>query len=614
MKKVLLALFIGLSLIGNTQEFAGVRQTVNPVLYPFFHGVASGDPLIDKVIIWTRISPREVDNSNEIAVEWRMATDTGMTNVIASGITYTSAERDYTVKVDVGNLSSNSHYYYDFKSLDNFSVRGRTKTAPRAGEANQVRLGLVSCSNYEYGYFNGYRQLANGNDIDAVVHLGDYIYEYEVGGYSAGVEGRKHVPENETISLEDYRLRYSHYRLDDDLKFIHQQYPFIVVWDDHESANNSFKDGAENHTEGEEGAWMDRKNFAASAYMEWMPIREDNGLSIYRTIDFGDMARLVMLDTRIEGRDEQVALGSLDVRATERSLLGTTQLEWMKTQLATSRAKWNILGQQVMFAPLKVAAIGINTDQWDGYEAERARVLDFVTENDINNFVVLTGDIHTSWANDIPTSILYEPILGTGSAGVEFVCTSITSPGLDELDPLADAIRTNNLHMQYIDLAQRGYMVLSLSNESVQGDWFYTAVDTKVEKSTFGAGYFSKDGTNHLRKADGPAESILVPAPFAPVNPVGGVTGLKENEILVFGIYPNPFDNEFVVQFYKPLKGSVELELINSQGQIIKKELTYEYSTGVNYLKVSCGDIAAGTYTLLLKEGGTVTATTVFKK
>ncbi len=614
MKRILLALLIGFSVLGNAQEFDGIRQNVNPAFYPFFHGVASGDPLMDKVIIWTRVSPREEDKSNEIAVEWRMATDTGMTNVVASGILYTSKQKDYTVKVDVGNLKSNTHYYYDFQSLDRRSVRGRTKTAPQPGQAQQVRLGLVSCSNYEYGYFNAYRQLANGNDIDAVVHLGDYIYEYAVGGYSASIDGRAHVPENEIISLEDYRLRYSHYRLDNDLMFIHQQYPFIVVWDDHESANNSWKDGAENHTEGEEGTWVERKNYAATAYMEWMPIRESNGLSIYRTIDFGDMARLVMLDTRIEGRDEQVSVGSMDVRAEERSLLGETQLEWMKNQLATSNAKWNILGQQVMFAPLRVATIAINTDQWDGYAAERTRVLDFVAENDISNFVVLTGDIHTSWANDIPRGLLYEPLTGTGSVGVEFVCTSVTSPGLEQLDPVADVIRVNNPHMQYVDLAQRGYMVLSMNNENIQGDWFYTTVDQQIETSTFGAGYLSADGGNHLTAADGPAPIQIAQAPFAPVAPQGGVNSVDENEIFVFGVYPNPFSNQFIVQFYKPLNGRVELEMIDAQGKTVQQELTYEYQKGVNYLKVNCGNIATGTYTLLLKESGRVTATTVFKK
>ena len=269
MKLSLLLLFL-VTFSAVSQKERNILKTIHA---PFYHGVASGDPLHDRVIIWTRVTPDEINNDS-IRVNWRIATDTMIFDVVNSGYFYTKQERDYTVKVDVTGLNPSTCYYYDFEVDGKFSVPGRAITAD-LGDNENVRFAVVSCSNYEYGYFNVYSALAERNDVNAVLHLGDYIYEYATGGYSANIANRSHEPAHEIVTLDDYRLRYSHYHLDTDLQRIHQQYPFICVWDDHESANDSWLDGAENHDPATQGNWIDRKNNAKKAYFEWLPIREN---------------------------------------------------------------------------------------------------------------------------------------------------------------------------------------------------------------------------------------------------------------------------------------------------------------------------------------------------
>ena len=425
--------FLSLTIfISSFSQSHSPRKSLNPLLYPFFHGVASGDPISDAVILWTRFTDDTLSNDS-VEINWRIATDTSMSNVVNSGNGYAHLNNDWTFKVDASGLSPDTWYYYDFESLGYHSIRGRTKTAP-TGDNDSARFAVVSCSNYEHGYFNAYRYLRNRNDFDAVLHLGDYIYEYEAGGYSAGIVDRENEPTNEIISLEDYRLRYSHYRLDDDLRALHQQYPFINVWDDHESANDSYVDGAQNHSPGTEGLWSDRKSNATQAYHEWLPIRSPvpGDLQIYRKINYGDLMTLYMLDTRLQGRSEQGGSSS----DPNRTILGQTQFSWLTNELKSSTSKWNVLGQQVMIAPLEVFGAALNDDQWDGYDYERNRLYDSIINNTVNNIVVLTGDIHTSWVNDIPLSN-YDASNCTGSIGVEYVVTSVTSPGLGFLGGIA---------------------------------------------------------------------------------------------------------------------------------------------------------------------------------
>ena len=273
----------------------------------FSHGVASGDPLKDRVILWTRVLPGDgVDRG--LNVEWQVATDTRFAKIVSSGQVFTDISRDFTVKVDAASLEPGIRYFYRFISEGVVSSTGITKTLP-VGEVARFKIGIASCSNYPQGFFNAYRDMAR-QDLDAVVHLGDYIYEYPDGGY-ANKEAldrlNRHVrPEHEILTLEDYRTRYGVYRTDQDLQKLHQNYPFICVWDDHELTNNTWKAGAENHNEGE-GDFFSRIRAARQAYDEWMPIRrhrDGNQGTIYRSFEIGNLADLIMLDTRFHGRDK----------------------------------------------------------------------------------------------------------------------------------------------------------------------------------------------------------------------------------------------------------------------------------------------------------------------
>ncbi len=512
----------------------------------FNHGIASGDPLHDRVILWTRITPPS--GSTEVqAVRVLIARDPEFQSLVLSEFAETGPDRDYTVKVDPSGLSPKTTYYYRFETATATSPVGRTKTlpAPNDSEVNRLRIAFTSCSNYPVGYFHAYHFMAQRNDLDAVLHLGDYIYE----GGSSGATGlnRAHEPQSEILSLQDYRTRHAQYRTDADLQAMTRQHPLIAVWDDHESTNDSFKDGAENHTEGEEGVWAERKAISIQAYFEWMPIRlvdPQDPQRIWRQFQFGQLVDLLMLDTRLYGRDEQTGLsgGVFPVQHTapDRQLLGIGQEDWLLSKLRTSTATYKVLGQQVMFGQLRVASLpdlellsttlieeigAINGDQWDGYPAARQRVFDAVESANVKNMVVLTGDIHSSWginlyrdpgepatllnnlANTVVSRAGVEPPLQ--ALGVEFVSPSVTSSGFPEgTTPLLQtAFNIINPHIRYFDGEQHGYVLLDFTPERVQGEWWYVSDILSVEKSErFGAALLSENGKNLLKPAEAPSE------------------------------------------------------------------------------------------------------------
>lgn len=481
----------------------------------FQHGVASGDPWPASVILWTRVS----EASAPTTVEWEVAASPDFATLVTMGSFETSADRDYTVKVEATGLEPASTYYYRFRAAGQTSPIGRTRTAPE-GPTDRLRFVVCSCASYAHGFFHNYRHIAARADLDAVIHLGDYIYEYGNGGYG---DVREYDPPHEILTLEDYRRRYRHYRLDRDLQEAHRQHPFITTWDDHETANNSYRDGAENH-QASEGVWADRLRAASQAYREWLPFRETlegERLRLYRTIRYGDLADLVVLDTRIWGRDQE-ASGPADptLNSETRTLTGADQESWLFEQLRTSTAQWKVLCQQVMMGQLPLI---LNTDQWDGYPAQRSRLFGFLADNpggERDDVLVLTGDIHSSWANDLtptPTDgAAYDPATGAGSLAVEFVCPGITSPGLgpgaERL--LRPRLPTEAPHIKYLDLARRGYIVLDLDATRAQAAWFHVADVTSIAGSevTFSAAWETATGTNHLVESAAPAD----PRPGAP--------------------------------------------------------------------------------------------------
>ncbi|WP_087087447.1 alkaline phosphatase D family protein [Acinetobacter pittii] len=337
----------------------------------FLHGVASGDPLQDKVILWTRLTP--VDLSASLKVTWEIATNDQFNQNLKTGMVQTTKTDDFTVKVDAIGLQAGTTYYYRFRFGSKISPVGQTKTLPIS--TNKVSFAVCSCSNYPAGYFYVYREMAKQN-VDVVIHLGDYIYEYGADGYAtedAVKLGRTLPSDNnkEIIKLDDYRKRYSLYRQDKDLQAAHQRHPFIVIWDDHELANDTWRDGAENHQDNE-GSFSTRKLEALQAYFEWMPIRpvsSTDHLNIYRQFNFGSLVQLTMLDTRIIARDKQLeykdymtASGldaqkfQTDLTDPKRTLMGYTQRDWLVDKLKQSTAIWNVVGQQVLMSKMWIPA------------------------------------------------------------------------------------------------------------------------------------------------------------------------------------------------------------------------------------------------------------------
>lgn len=530
---------LGANLLGcsDSSDHRGRPEVPLPppgVAARFEHGVASGDPLEDRVILWTRATP-EAEGTVEVA--WEVAADEAFSQVLRSGRGSTDASVDFTVKVDVDGLQPATRYFYRFRAGERVSPVGRARTAP-SGSVASATFAVVSCSNYPAGYFHVYREISR-RDVDAVLHLGDYLYEYGPGQYASGSAealGRVVDPPREMLELADYRRRYAQYRGDGDLQAAHAAHPFIVVWDDHEIANDTWREGAENHDPLTEGDFSSRRAAAIQAWYEWMPIRPPSTASeiIYRRQPWGDLLDLLMLDTRVVARDRQFTYpelvngGLIDVEATRaavhdsrRTLLGETQLAWLREQLAGSGARWQVLGQQVLMgrywlpAPIMEAldpglagenalqegtaavlaavearntppqqrspaqqalldsAVPYNLDAWDGYAAERDALLQHATDLG-SRLVVLAGDTHNAWASQLRT-------VEGSVAGVEFAAPSVTSPGLEAVlgagpaDVFAPLMGVLVDDLVYADFQHRGFLTVHFSSDDVQASWTYVS-------------------------------------------------------------------------------------------------------------------------------------------
>lgn len=502
----------------------------------FRHGVASGDPLSDRVVLWTRVTST-VDLP--VRVDWAIGMDPQMRQVMYMGSTVTDADRDYTVKVDPAGLAPGTTYYYQFRARGVDSPIGRTRTLP-VGEVDRLRIAYTSCSDYRSGYFNAYRAMARRADLDLVMHLGDYIYEY--GG--TGIDGRDHAPDHEIVTLGDYRTRYAQYRTDPDLQECHRQHPWVCVWDDHESTNNSYRDGAANH-DASEGDWGARKIAATRAYHEWLPIRTpdaDDLTRIFREFRLGNLADLIVWETRLFGRDvPSEALNTIVAQDPSRSMMGFEQEDWLAQRLTASTAQWRLYGNQTMFAQLQVLNtllkneivdlslldLPANADQWDGYAANRERIYDLWRNRGLRNNIVLTGDIHTSWVSELtpaPGDVTqYGPVTGRGSVGVEFVTPSVTSSGLPEVDPIVDAVRLLNTHIKYVESKSHGYVLLDITRERVQGEfWYVDTIASRDFAERFAVAFSTADaatsatGSNRADRVGTPTEPVADAPAAAP--------------------------------------------------------------------------------------------------
>jgi alkaline phosphatase D len=496
----------------------------------FEHGVASGDPLQDRVVLWTRVTAPGA--KAPVGVRWDVATDAAFKTIVRQGHATADAARDHTVKVDVTGLKPATDYFYRFRQAvkgkaAGKAVTGRTRTLP-VGPTTDAVLAVVSCSLYPNGYFNAYDAVAKLPRVDAVLHLGDYIYEYgaaagDYGMASPTAKTRIPDPPGEILGLSDYRRRHAQYKTDPALQAAHARAPWIVVWDDHETADNSWLAGAENHQPATEGAWAARKAAALKAYYEWMPIREPVAGALpeasWRRFQFGDVATLLMTETRLTARSHQLDYGrdlagpdgkpdfaafAVKLKDPTRRMMGQGQEQWLAREVdASVKAKtaWQVLGNQVVMARVanpdltttmgaeayagllaklpayvrKAVEDGValsavdtpsNLDAWDGYPAARARVYDIFKAAKASP-IVLSGDSHAFWANELWDDA------GTRRVAAEFGVTSVTSPGYSDYlpgVPISEAFVARNKEVKFTDQGAKGYLLLTLTHGRATGE------------------------------------------------------------------------------------------------------------------------------------------------
>lgn len=460
---------------------------------PFYFGVNSGDPLTKQVIIWTRITPTQ--DSTIIQVDWEMALDAAFTEPARAGIYKAFPEKDWTVKIDVTNLLPGTTYYYRFRSPDGkYSAVGRTKTLP-SGEVDHYRIAGMSCSSVFSGYFNAYRRVGERNDIDLVMHMGDYIYDYVDKDEAVRVPSPYPV---DPANLTEFRNRHKYYLTDPDLRLARQQHPWLVVWDNHDVERDDPN--------------IDRQ--AKQAFFEYLPIREQNTrdtFRIYRSFEVGDLVQINMMDMesyRIKEGNEQM----------QKTFLGPAQIAWIQHELTSATATWKIMGSQKMVGgwysqglpeKLKFAGDGTFFDpsSFDGYYEERDALLQFIGDNKIDNFFVVSGDMHMSFTMNLsPTPKdrkQYKRRTGKGSVGVEFMPTSISRGNLDESGMPAGmqgvVVRISksvNPHHHYMDMVQHGYGIMDITPERIVAEFWYSPVLKMSDTEKFGGGYIVREGTN----------------------------------------------------------------------------------------------------------------------
>ncbi len=466
----------------------------------FAHSVASGDPRPDGVVIWTRVS---APSTKPVTVDWTVAATPDLEAVVTRGQVEATSDNDFTVKAEVGGLDASTTYYYGFAVGGTASPTGRTRTTP-SGPTERIRIGVVSCACWPHGFFNAYGHLAE-QDVDLVLHLGDYIYE---DGRSWDAVGRSHDPPRRLRTLYDYRTRHAQYKTDPDLQRLHERHPVIAIWDDHDLADGAWWDGAVRHDRKKDGDWATRRDAAIRAFLEWLPVRVPDDVHperIYRSFPLGDLAHLAVIDSRLVGRDRPPADGKRTVATIEdasRSMLGAEQRRWLQEDLRSSSARWHLLANQVMMSPLRALDLpgplrwlvpglvaggaGVNGGQWDGYPDEREALFGFVRSEGLANLVVLSGDLHSSWAGELTL----DPRGGEPAVGVEFVTPSVTSRAFQQqVAPRLPGARTalrhlvasQNPHFRFFDLDHHGYLVVEVTPAHVRAEFWH--VDTVADRA-----------------------------------------------------------------------------------------------------------------------------------
>lgn len=529
---------------------------------PFLYGVASGDPLTDRLIIWTKIEPDSGVAS--ISVNWEIATDTTFSNLINSGSFTTDTSRDWTVKVDVDQLSPYTTYYYRFKSPSNsYSAVGRGKTAPTGNNVKHVRGAVASCSSVYSGFFNAYRRIAERSDLDFVIHLGDYIYDF----VDEDEEVRVPTPyPTEPTNLQEWRDRHAYYLLDPDLRAARQAHSWMLIWDNHDiDRNGSSYFGS------------------VQAFWEYLPIRKPNflnGQQIYRTLGYGDLMDIIFIDILVWRDIDQMPGGGS-------SVLGTQQFNWLKNELATSTAKWKVIGNQKMMGGWSVLGFPswfplgngqvLDPGSWDGYDEERDSLFSYLESLGKPDVLVLSGDAHVSMATDLALDpfdfLAYNSNTGAGAVAAEFLPTSISRGNLDEmgvtgflLDLVEGASETANPQHVFSDLVQHGYGILDIKEDSIVAEFWYSDILSQTSSESFERGLILRTGDNHWAR-----DFTAVPTPDKVDSTITDIQ-FSESSPWQSRIYPNPSqEGVFNIKFSKA--ADYQFELIQIDGKVLNTKL-----------------------------------------
>lgn len=525
-RRNLLKTSVAASLAASTWMSQLVQALEDPErLALFSHGVASGDPTPNGLVIWTRVSSPEASFN----VGWQVATESTFRNLVASGEAATGKDQDNCVKIDVKGLQPGKQYFYRFNYQGKVSEPGRTRTLP-IGDVSKLCIALASCSNYAFGYFNAYEQIAADKDVEFVLHLGDYLYEYGVdgwGGEESKKLGREHQPAHEIKTLADYRQRHAQYKADIASRMLHAAHPMICIWDDHESANNPYIHGAQNH-QPDEGKWYERRNAATQAYFEWMPVRDPKPgmekIELWRSFEFGNLATLITLETRHTGREEQVDYYEYlpNIKTPEdrqvfldkvmgnpqRDMLSPAMKDFYRAELGKSveqKKPWRLIGNQIpmarIFLPdvadiakklddntmggyLYVGQLNLPwySDTWDGYAGAREQFYQMTQQAGASDLLVLTGDSHSFWANELHDA-------SGKKMGVELGTTGISSPGdfmsygKDVATEMDKRLAKHNNEVVWTNGIQNGFIKLTVTEDKATADYITvsTVTDTQYQ-------------------------------------------------------------------------------------------------------------------------------------
>ncbi len=556
--------------------------------FPFLYGVASGDPTDSQVILWTKLEVTSIVQINPIPLAYRVATDETMNNIVQNGTVEATILQDWTAKVDVQGLEAGTRYYYQFEDPNgSLSQVGRTKTAP-ADASEELNFVVASCSSVYSGYFNAYRRIAERDEVDLVIHLGDYVYDYP------DVDELIRIPEPYPIDplyLDEWRTKHRYYLLDPDLRLMRQMHPMAAIWDNHDTDGNDAQTTME----------------AMQAFHEYLPVRQqDEDLHLYRRLQYGDLVDIIMMDAQLYRNQDVLAPG-------ENSILSNEQYDWVIDQIDSSTATWRVFGTQKMFglwsvlgSPLPLP-IGNDTvvdpGSWDGFMLEREMLLSHLKDNGIDNNIFISGDLHFSMAMDIPLNPLdstdYNPETGEGSIGIEMMGGSITRGNLDEngydsglADLMVSLSMSLNPHHKYEELVEHGYGLLKIRPDTTYGQFWHSDILSFVNQENLGKELFCVNGTNHWQEGGLVAnEDIIV-----------------KNNYTVAGPFPNPANQSFALNIMTEQTDNLNFSLFDLNGKIVDiyppvqtigqvhRTITFDLSdiqTGVYFLEISGADFRA---------------------